>query len=660
MDMLSFMRRFTIFLFLSFAAISVIASPLHAQSGLWKKLGGPDGGNVVDIVIAPNGDTYVEGYFGYYIRMTGEQRFQSFTEEDIYLQSVAVDSIGNAYAASGDFVCRIKNGVVDFDDSLGRPFKGNITQLRILPNNVLAAEDGKQLARLMGDTWITETLPTNAHLMAAKADSMFAFDANNIYTRVGKKEWASSPHGLDITPTSVALSPWGILVSTSRDGVFLSPFPYDTLVSISDNLPDWLIGKVIYADGCIIAGGDNNLYTTSDLGATWIPGNDRLKALPILTIAAGNGTWYAGTMREGLFTSVDKGQSWQSVNGGISESSVTAIVEYQGEIWTGSNVNAVHAYNPVTEQWFDRNAGMRLSSSIEQFLVVNDTLYAIDQRSGLYRWHRDSLLWTKIPLEFTISSHYSDMVVLDNNTLIVISEYPYRVNLTTWGWERLPLGLFPLHDIERSGDDLYISSDSGVFYSSDRGNNWSEFLPENYTRWTKVHKDLIFIRLNEGQVIRSHNNGATWDTLSGSPRLEVFNGVLYAIGQRIAVMSDDGSSADTLTPPFADDRESFYFTQDGRLFGSMNGRGLFQFIPSSSVKRSPTVARSSVYPNPSSRIVYFGEGRNVVVLNALGQQIFTSKTSVPSIDVSQWSDGVYFYSIDSGDNVQMGSFIVQH
>lgn len=646
---------------LSFSLLLCLLSTsrVFAQSGEWKSLRGPDGGIVQNIVISPEGDVYVEGIFGYFVRMSDDLRFRTLTNNnDTLLQSVAVDSNSNTYGASGSLVCRIKNGVVDLSDTLGRPFKDALLKLRILPNNILAAEHGRILAKYIGGKWVNDTLPVSPRLMVAKADSMFAFDGETIYVRVGSKPWSSHMHGLNVNPTSVALSPWGILVSTSRDGVFLSPAPYDTLISISDNLPDWLISQVIYADGCIVAGGDNNLYTTSDLGNSWIPGNGRLKALPVPVLAAHQGTWYAGTAREGLFSSVDKGQSWQAVNGGILNTQVNSIIEYRGEIWTGSLINAIHAYNPITERWVDRNEGMRLSSTIERFVVVRDTLYAIDERSGLYRWHTDSSRWTKIPLEFTISSHYTDMIAIDDNTLIVISEYPYRVNLTTWVWERLPLGLFPLYDIEQAGQDLYITSDSIVFHSSDRGTTWSEFISASARRVT-VHQGTIFVRVNSGVTIRSSNNGASWDTLDTNPVLETYNGTLYGLSGSILIMTNDGSSSHPLTTSLSDDRETFYITEDGRIFENGGRNGLYQFILSSSVKAVHADTRSVAYPNPASYIVNLPEG-DVVIHDAIGQRVYTTQRSEAPIDVSQWSDGIYFYKTESADGVHTGRFVVRH
>ena len=79
----------------------------------------------------------------------------------------------------------------------------------------------------------------------------------------------------------------------------------------------------------------------------------------------------------------------------------------------------------------------------------------------------------------------------------------------------------------------------------------------------------------------------------------------------------------------------------------------------------------TIFPNPTSDILHFdfeGDALNhieqIVVFNPLGQQIYTinSLSDVVELDVSTWTDGVYFYALTSkdGGTIFGDRFMVQH
>jgi hypothetical protein len=55
-----------------------------------------------------------------------------------------------------------------------------------------------------------------------------------------------------------------------------------------------------------------------------------------------------------------------------------------------------------------------------------------------------------------------------------------------------------------------------------------------------------------------------------------------------------------------------------------------------------------MYSNPASEVVFLDgiEGRMIYVFDQTGRQIF--KTSTNNIDVSDWSQGIYYFYLESG------------
>ena len=73
-----------------------------------------------------------------------------------------------------------------------------------------------------------------------------------------------------------------------------------------------------------------------------------------------------------------------------------------------------------------------------------------------------------------------------------------------------------------------------------------------------------------------------------------------------------------------------------------------------------------IYPNPANDKIQLVTKSNINVpkeikiYNAIGSEVYSKyKSTLESIDVSQFSNGLYFLKIKSGDVVQRGKFVKQ-
>jgi hypothetical protein len=633
----------------------LLSSQVLAQSGRWKSLEGPDGGNVIKIDVSPEGDIYVATTLELYGRRGTDRRFNKINPNNWRTHSMAVDSSGIFYAIF-DGGLRISTDIGKSWETVETPLNVASGYVGVTMGNALTVARGRYIARRINANWLFDTMPQVVSKVISHGDTLVAIGSDKVYAKIGGL-WMIVSEGIESRPTSIESSPHGLLIGTTLNGVYLSWKLSAPVVSISENLPDWLIDQVYYADDRVAVATGNNLYVTSDNGATWISGNDRLRALPVNSLAYSNGNWYAGTSREALFSSSDRGASWRAINVGIVESTVGAIAEYQNEIWTSVDINSINSYNAVTEEWTSRQDGMRRGSTITRFVVLRDSLYALEERSGPYKWQPDSNRWTKMPIELSISSTYSDLMAIDDTTLIAISEYPYRFSTTTWSWRRLPLGLYPLHDIDHIGSDIFIASDSGLFVSSNRGESW-ELL--HYARATRILAvdSVLFLRASDGQF-RSYDRGKSWQPFTLDGDLYSFNNKLYVSKNTLSESTDFGESFQQTTslPVTAD---VIYITTDDQRYAGIEQSGLFRFDPLGSVSPVDTDATIEVYPSPASERIFLHEIRKelkIRVLDLSGRVIFSGEIGEQGLVIKDWSPGLYILH-DATSGLHIGRFLV--
>jgi hypothetical protein len=632
-------------------------SDLSAQTHGLRSLNGPDGGSISEIEISPAGEFFIRTSRSIYHHGSFEKRFVEIVGSDV-IASIAIDSSGRAFGGRyGGLILPFVNGKFALQDTL-RAFYATSFEITILRSEIIAAFERRALALYSGGTWLRDTLPANIQSVASKNDTLVALAGGSLYhiqmDSVGIGEWQQIDQGSSLKLTSLELTSIGLIAGTASSGVWIADNIGAEWRSISENLPDWQIKDIMYADGYIVSAHGNNLYATSDLGATWIEGRDRIRTMPVNVVAARNGVWYAGTGREGLFSSTDKGQSWPALNVGIAESRVTAIQEYQGRIWTGSSFNAVHAYDPATETWTDRNKGLRAGSTISKFIVRADMLYALEDRAGLYKWVADSSAWTKVPLTHSISSFYSDMELIDDRTLVVISESVQIVDLVTGIFTFKQFGQFQLRDVDYANGKIYIASENGLFVSSDRGANWDTIYP-SASRVIAFNDELI-IETTGDKMYRSMDDGNTWSLLDQRVNgLLELDGTVYGFKSGLIRSTDRGISWETMVDdvPF----ESIFKTSSGQLLIGAGYTGVLELLPMSAVERTAAAFESTIQitPNPlkSLAIISFdllNESQvDLDIFNFASQHVaslISGKRSLPGAQQIQWDatklpSGVY-------------------
>ncbi|QMU28141.1 T9SS type A sorting domain-containing protein [Adhaeribacter radiodurans] len=257
------------------------------------------------------------------------------------------------------------------------------------------------------------------------------------------------------TTNSLAVSPTSghLYVSLEEEGLQCS----------TDNGNIWktILDKPVYtvsirSDGTIFAGGSGHIFTSADEGQSWasysFPSTTPISSL-VFNI---QGHLFAGTSNiaessspgaygEGVFTSTNNGQTWQSLNNGLI------------------NLNIIN---------------LAIDASDKLYLGTNEDQDG--QAGGVYSWAPGATTWTRLPLDiedlYDVKASYVHMIGLNRQGHLFVSfegtsgRAVVQRTITSkdggGNWQVVALRQSPFNPYF---DNVYLQS----FYLSSSGRLWS-------------------------------------------------------------------------------------------------------------------------------------------------------------------------------------------
>jgi photosystem II stability/assembly factor-like uncharacterized protein len=122
------------------------------------------------------------------------------------------------------------------------------------------------------------------------------------------------------------LSPGAYLLGTN-EGVW--KYQNDACESISEAMRPASLTSVAACAGVILVGAADGIAYSTDDGATWTAAATRepmqISQILLAPNFETNGIAYAATMNHGVLRTEDRGQSWRSINFGLSDAEATAL-----------------------------------------------------------------------------------------------------------------------------------------------------------------------------------------------------------------------------------------------------------------------------------------------------------------------------------------------
>ena len=238
----------------------------------------------------------------------------------------------------------------------------------------------------------------------------------------------------------------------------------------------------------------SSAYSTSNLPLLHPNGSDRSSAggaPSIQTLAVTpDGMVYAGSFGMGLFRSKDRGQSWESLNRGLTDPFLLCLAVLPGQyVYAGTMRGGAFRLALKGELWEPISQGIE-DAEIKSFLVHNGQVYA-GTGEGVHQWVESEHRWRKtgIGLDRVL---VPGLAMMDDGRLLAATSGK------------------GLHHVQtgQANQSKWIDSQS-VFVDP------KERLPHRYLRVIAVNQvQHIFLGTQDGGIFRSTDRGVSWASLS--------------------------------------------------------------------------------------------------------------------------------------------------
>jgi photosystem II stability/assembly factor-like uncharacterized protein len=570
-----------------------------------------------------------------------------------------------------------------------------------------------------GQNWfaVNNGLPNSTVTAMAELDTfIFAGMYNQVYasTNFGKS-WFWRSSGLSNYSISAIITKDSMLLLGTSNGFYCS-FDYGAnWIERSNGLGNLWIKDLTVLDDKIFAATDfGGVYVTYDLGLQWLPAG--LSYINVLSITSADTLLFAGTFSSGIFMSSDFGNNWFNFSNNYPYGSLTNELQYIDNTIFAGNEHGVYKLQIGETEWQKRTSGLfahnsdcivtnedkiyvgtpggkiyfsddngsswdfyQVSETFAPILDIafkGDTMYAVTN-GYLYYSTNSGASWVTANL---YSVQLSSIIIVDNKIFVGTSGFD-GIWLSTNGgltWTQKNNGLSTIHVNRLAFDDLniYAGTQSGLFISSDFGDNWvmatSGISQTMYVGAIRVIGERIYVGGIYG-IYLSTNKGVTW-SFKGLPNRIVlcisgYENMIFAgtIPDGVYRSSNGGNSWQAYNDGLIHKHAMSIGIVDTTLLTGILGFGLWNRpLIITEVEKDenyfPTdFLLSQNFPNPFNPSTSF-EYRipewsfvSIKIYDVLGKELRTLVDEEKSagiykinFDAEDLPSGVYFYRIQAG------------
>lgn len=365
---------------------------------------------------------------------------------------------------------------------------------------------------------------------------------------------------------------------------------------------------------------------------------------------------YAGTFSNGVFRSVDGGETWAPVNEGLSDWFVSFIaIDRNSAVYVGTSSGLFKSEN-AGALWEPLRGGLP-PGAIQDLAIEPGSppnLYAAAGAFGLYKSGDAGRNWTRFAEG--LEGHSVSGIAIDANApgILYASTRTSLFRTSDGGSNWRPLSAAPsviqVLEVDPASSAVYVGTFDGLFKSSDLGDTFARVqggLPQTSIRKLVIGpgpSPILYAATRVEGIFRSDDAGATWT--------EADNGIPEVFA--LAALSLSPSSPSTLYAGL-----NFFPSANG-VFKSTD-RGATWFRSSGFFQTQP-VGRIATHPDVPGRILagtiagvlVTADGGSTWSAKNLGLsnlQIFELKTAPSSASVVYVATGSgLFRSLDAAES----------
>ncbi|MBI1763937.1 MAG: hypothetical protein HYR56_21135 [Acidobacteria bacterium] len=307
----------------------------------------------------------------------------------------------------------------------------------------------------------------------------------------------------------------------------------------------------------VASAGDSGFFRSTNDGQNWLPMTTlNLNGRPynVRRLLARGNDLLAGTAYGGAYFSSDNGTTWTAVNRGLALTSASTITDLavSGNDVYALSFSIVHKLAADSGSWTQLNGGRSLTPTPAR-LAANGVYLFAGTTTNLLRSTDSGANFNPANLGATPVGAFK-VAARGNNVY-----YSYSANnvgniavSTDNGasFVRAQTGLF-VNDFAFNGDVLYAASSTGIFYSTNNGNNWSPInagLPFSNITSLAMRGNLLFAGTTGHGVFAATNphlqpaNLANTSAASFSANEIAAETIVAAFGANLATTTQAASS----------------------------------------------------------------------------------------------------------------------
>lgn len=287
------------------------------------------------------------------------------------------------------------------------------------------------------------------------------------------------------------------------------------------------IVEIIFKDGFLFAGDmHGRAYRSGDGGLNWIEcsnglvtGNSTLcnHSNTIYEVYSDGDKLFVGTSCEGIFSSINNGDSWQQINIGIPMETATTVYHISG------NNEKVYA---VTSKgvYFSGNAGelWQLDDNVPWWglnIEVNKNNLLIPNEGNIYISNDNGVNWDFLNQNLSPPTYfpYDDYITSDSNNFFIVDKNYGMCKLSNL---YTTLEIFSYGITQKHAKYLFIedslllsaTENTGLYYSFNSGDAW-EIIENSLVNIdiNAIEKfDTLLIAATDSGIFSSSDNGIQW------------------------------------------------------------------------------------------------------------------------------------------------------
>jgi photosystem II stability/assembly factor-like uncharacterized protein len=411
------------------------------------------------------------------------------------------------------------------------PYGGIITTLKFISNDsiLVGTQNGIYVSSDFGENWYN--YDENLNYKSIRVIENYLDEFLIIIDNALVKTAASSYDTIFFTneqPATVAVNNSGNIFLGTAYNIYSSTNLGASWISLEDstmniNYSNEILIKndtiIFYAEG-------NRIYRSFNDGQTWVKINESFQNVAVSTIYLDvEGNLYASNSIVKLVKSTDNGDTWENIANNYLGYSVTSIVRDSADIYVGTSGGIYKSTNDGNS-WFYYSNGL-ITKQVSCLRKCAGKIVVGTYGGGVYILDDNSNEWEFKAVGIDATSITDIIVDSENNVLAgtdgmgihrIFTEDPIKWEMKNNGLNDLFVNSLAISKYPISYDHIYLGTRFGAFKTSNLGDNWISISSPCYNDVYGIcvnNTGSIFIWTYCG-IFRTTNDGISWDLMNSN------------------------------------------------------------------------------------------------------------------------------------------------